>query len=51
MKWFNVFRDRMRALRGRDTVINDIDREMRSHLDLQTDANIKAGMTPAEARV
>ncbi|HKS08522.1 MAG TPA: ABC transporter permease [Pyrinomonadaceae bacterium] len=50
MKWFNILRDRLRALRQRDTVINDIDREMRSHLDLQTESNIKAGMSPAEAR-
>lgn len=50
MKWFNILRDRLRALRQRDTVINDIDREMRSHLDLQTEANIKAGMSPSEAR-
>ena len=49
MKWFNVLRDRLRALRRRETVINDIDREMRSHVDLQTEANIKAGMSPAEA--
>lgn len=51
MKWFNILRDRLRALRQRDTVINDIDREMRSHLDLQTEANIKAGMSPSEARI
>ena len=49
MKWFNVLRDRLRALRQRESVINDIDREMRSHVDLQTEANIKAGMSPAEA--
>jgi len=50
MKWFNILRDRLRAVRQRDTVIDDIDREMRSHLDLQTEANIEAGMSPAEAR-
>jgi putative ABC transport system permease protein len=50
MKWFNVLRDRLRALRQRETVINDIDREMRSHVELQTEANIKAGMSPAQAR-
>jgi putative ABC transport system permease protein len=50
MKWFNLLRDRLRALRQRDTVINDIDREMRSHVDLQTEANIRAGMTPEKAR-
>ena len=38
------------ALRQRETVINDIDREMRSHLELQVEANIRAGMSPDEAR-
>ncbi|HYV83537.1 MAG TPA: permease prefix domain 1-containing protein, partial [Pyrinomonadaceae bacterium] len=50
MKWFNIFRDRIRALRQREDVINDIDREMRLHLEMQVDANIRAGMSPAEAR-
>ncbi|HJS24264.1 MAG TPA: ABC transporter permease [Pyrinomonadaceae bacterium] len=50
MKWFNVLRDRIQALRQRETVINDIDREMRSHLELQVEENIKAGMSPGEAR-
>jgi putative ABC transport system permease protein len=50
MKWFNVLRDRIRAFRKRETVINDIDREMRSHLELQVEANIAAGMSPNEAR-
>jgi len=50
MKWFNILRDRIRALRQREAVINDIDREMRLHLEMQVDANIKAGMSPTEAR-
>jgi putative ABC transport system permease protein len=50
MKWFNILRDRLRALRHRDTVIDDIDREMRLHVELQVESNIKAGMSPAEAR-
>src|ERR1044071_4718428 len=50
MKWFNVMRDRLRALRQREIVINDIDREMRSHLELQVEKKIKAGMSPPEAR-
>lgn len=29
MKWFKILRDRLRALRNRDNVIDDIDREMR----------------------
>src|SRR5690242_20693944 len=50
MNWFNILRDRIRALRQRETVINDIDREMRMHLELQVEANIRAGMSPHEAR-
>ena len=50
MKWFNILRDRIRAWRRREDVLNDIDREMRLHLEMQVDANIKAGMSPAEAR-
>ena len=50
MKWFNVFRDRLRALRQRETVINDINREMRSHLDLQVESNMKSGMSATQAR-
>ncbi len=50
MKLFNIVRDRIRALRQRETVINDIDREMRLHLELQVEANIKAGMSLQEAR-
>src|SRR5215217_4918126 len=50
MKWFNILRDRVRALRQREAVIDDIDREMRSHVELQVEANLKAGMSPEEAR-
>lgn len=50
MKWFRILRDRLRALRHRDSVINDMDREMRTHLELQVEANINAGMSPDEAR-
>ena len=50
MKWFNLLRDRLRALKQRDEVINEIDREMRSHVESQVEENIKAGMSPAEAR-
>ena len=50
MKWFRILRDRLRAMRQREEVINDIDREMRAHVELQVEANIRAGMSPAEAR-
>jgi putative ABC transport system permease protein len=50
MKWFRILRDRLRAMRQREEVINDIDREMRAHVELQVEANIRAGMSPTEAR-
>jgi len=50
MKWFNILRDRLRALRQREAVIHDIDREMRLHLELQVEANINSGMSPEAAR-
>src|ERR1043165_1932791 len=50
MKWFNILRDRIKALRQREDVINDIDREMRLHLEMEMDANLRAGMSPTEAR-
>ena len=50
MKWFNILRDRLRALKQRETVIGDIDREMRLHLEMQVEENIRAGMSPEEAR-
>jgi putative ABC transport system permease protein len=50
MKWFRILRDRLRAMKQREEVINDIDREMRAHVELQVEANIRAGMSPTEAR-
>ena len=50
MKLFNLLRDRLRALFGREAVIDDIDRELELHIALQTEANRKAGMNPRDAR-
>ena len=50
MKWLNLFRDRIRALHGRDQVIEEIDRELRLHVEMQTEANIASGMDPVQAR-
>jgi putative ABC transport system permease protein len=50
MKLFNILRDRVRALLGRDKVIDEIDRELRAHVELQVEANIQSGMTPEAAR-
>ncbi len=41
---------RLRGLLRRDEVLDDVDREMRSHIDLVADANVAKGMSPSEAR-
>src|SRR5688572_25854403 len=51
MKWLNVLAARFRALVRRDEVLNDIDEEMRAHIDMETEANRALGMTPEEARI
>ncbi|HEX8291316.1 MAG TPA: ADOP family duplicated permease, partial [Pyrinomonadaceae bacterium] len=50
MRWLNVIAARLRALFGRESVISDIDREMRLHVELETEENLARGMSPAEAR-
>jgi putative ABC transport system permease protein len=50
MRWFNIFAARLRALLGRDAVIHDIDEEMRLHVEMETEANVERGMSPADAR-
>src|SRR5688572_25251642 len=51
MKWFNVLAARFRALRRRDDVLNDIDEELRTHIEMEIEANRELGMTPDEARL
>jgi putative ABC transport system permease protein len=50
MQWFNILSARLRALFRRDKVIDDIDEEMRLHVELETEANIERGMKPEDAR-
>src|SRR5215213_8222196 len=50
MRWFNVISARLRALFGRESVISDIDEELRLHVELETEQNLSRGMSPAEAR-
>ena len=42
---------RLRALLRRDVVLNDIDEEMRAHIEMEAEANRRFGMTPEEARL
>ena len=51
MKWLNLVRARLRGLLRREAVLQDIDEELRSHVEMETHANIGRGMTPDEARL
>jgi putative ABC transport system permease protein len=50
MKWLNILKARLRALVRREAVIEDIEEEMRSHVEMETQANIERGMRPEEAK-
>jgi len=50
MRAWHVLRARLRALFGREKVIQDIDEELRIHVDMATEANLRRGMGPEEAR-
>jgi putative ABC transport system permease protein len=41
---------RLRAALGRHRVDTEVDAELRFHIQMETDANVAAGMTPQEAR-
>jgi putative ABC transport system permease protein len=50
MKRLGILTDRLRVLVRRDAVIEDIDEEMRFHVEMETQTNIERGMRPEEAR-
>lgn len=50
MKWLNILMARIRALFRRESVLHDIDEELRSHIEMEIDANRELGMTPEQAR-
>ena len=47
MSWLIMF---VRALFGRDQVESEMDREMRAHIEMEIEENIRKGMAPEEAR-
>ncbi|HEY6661155.1 MAG TPA: ABC transporter permease [Pyrinomonadaceae bacterium] len=51
MEWFNTLLARLRALLRRDVVLQDIDEELRAHIEMEIEANRELGMTPDEARL
>jgi predicted permease len=50
MERINILIARLRSLVRRDAVIEDIEEEMRSHIEWETQTNIERGMKPEEAR-
>jgi putative ABC transport system permease protein len=50
MRWLNILSDRLRALLGREAVIRDIDEELRLHIEMETESNVRRGMSHSEAR-
>lgn len=50
MKLINILRTRLRALFRRENVLNDIEEEMRSHIELAAEADGERGMSSDEAR-
>ena len=51
MKWLNVLSARFRALFRRDAVLQDIDEELRTHIEMEIEANRESGMSAEEARL
>lgn len=50
MRWFRVIAARLRGVLWPDAVHHDIEEELRFHVEMETETNIKRGMMPAEAR-
>jgi putative ABC transport system permease protein len=49
-RWMDVARLRLRSVFGRERADRELDRELRSHLEAQTDELVARGMSPDEAR-
>jgi predicted permease len=50
MRWFRILRSRLRALIGRDGVIDEIHEEIQFHLDARIVDHQRRGLSPDEAR-
>ena len=50
MEWFNTLMARLRALFRRESVLQDIEEELRIHVEMETETNIERGMPPEKAR-
>src|SRR5256884_3707894 len=50
MGWLRIFGARWRGLLSKRQLDQDLDAELRAHLEMLTDENIRRGMSPVEAR-
>jgi putative ABC transport system permease protein len=50
MEWLHIFGARLRGLFRKQHLDGDLDAELRAHLDMLTEENIRRGMSPVEAR-
>lgn len=50
MNWLRSPRSRFRGLFQRDALEQELDEEVRFHLEMQTEENLRRGMSPQEAR-
>ncbi len=50
MRWLSAWRVRLQSLFRRDRLEDDMDRELRLHLEQQEDEHVASGLSPAEAR-
>jgi macrolide transport system ATP-binding/permease protein len=50
MRWADIVRLRLRSLLGRTKVEQELDEELRYHLERQIEENLSAGMNSREAR-
>src|SRR6266542_4800053 len=50
MTWWRKVQLRLRALVQKRKLDAEMDEEMRSHIEMQTQENVNAGMNPEEAR-
>jgi putative ABC transport system permease protein len=50
MNWLHALRLRIRTLLKRDVVEQELDDELRFHIEMQTEENLRRGMSPEEAR-
>src|ERR1700674_5148459 len=50
MEMFRILGARLRGLFGKQQLDGDLDAELRAHLEMLTQENIRRGMSPADAR-